>query len=314
MGYESATGAARLYTINLSKAVATPIGSSNMMFDSGETYFGFDFNPTVDRIRVVTSSDNNYRLHPVTGTIAATDLNISYLPADPNTGADASAIACAYTNSYIAATATALYVIDGNSGNFTLQNPPNNGSLNTISNLGPIALQMAPDVVDMDGYYNPMTMMNTMYLIGYNGTSQGVYSINTTNGTTTMIGSTGGMISDFAVQISVNTPPTMNGNYAVIVTSASGCTDTSDCMMVSSLAISDLDAISIELYPNPTNGKLNIQVQDSETHTVSVMDAMGRVVLPAFDMTSNTSIHLSTMNNGVYFVKIDQLVKQVVKR
>lgn len=41
---------------------------------------------------------------------------------------------------------------------------------------------------------------------------------------------------------------------------------------------------------------------------------MGRVVLPAFEMTSNTSIDLSTMNNGVYFVKIDQLVKQVVKR
>ena len=207
---------------------------------------------------------------------------------------------------------------------------------------------------DMDIFYNHNSHMNTAFLVSNAVSNDQLYMINTSTGmatianmagcdsiitinltinnvnntinlvddTTLVATETGGMYqwincatNQAIMGANAQTfAPTMNGNYAVIVTSASGCTDTSDCMMVSSLAISDLDAVSIELYPNPTNGKLNIQVQDSETHTVSVMDAMGRVVLPAFEMTSNTSIDLSTMNNGVYFVKIDQLVKQVVKR
>ncbi|WP_196516623.1 DUF4394 domain-containing protein [Nostoc sp. WHI] len=35
---------------------------------AANTGFGFDFNPTVDRIRVVTSSGLNFRLNPITGT------------------------------------------------------------------------------------------------------------------------------------------------------------------------------------------------------------------------------------------------------
>ena len=35
--------------------------------------FGFDFNPAADRIRVVSDSDQNLRLHPDTGAIAASD-------------------------------------------------------------------------------------------------------------------------------------------------------------------------------------------------------------------------------------------------
>ena len=35
--------------------------------------FGFDFNPTVDRIRLISDADQNLRLNPMTGGVAATD-------------------------------------------------------------------------------------------------------------------------------------------------------------------------------------------------------------------------------------------------
>ena len=37
------------------------------------TAFGFDFNPTVDRIRVVSDTGQNLRLNPDTGAVAAVD-------------------------------------------------------------------------------------------------------------------------------------------------------------------------------------------------------------------------------------------------
>jgi hypothetical protein len=64
-----------------------------------------DFNPTVDRIRLVTDSGQNLRLHPELGTVVATDGVI-------NGGANAKIGAIAYTNSMAGASTTVLYDID----------------------------------------------------------------------------------------------------------------------------------------------------------------------------------------------------------
>ncbi|MFM1809565.1 MAG: hypothetical protein RLZZ382_790, partial [Bacteroidota bacterium] len=48
-----------------------------------------------------------------------------------------------------------------------------------------------------------------------------------------------------------------NGSYAVIVTNASGCSDTSDCMIVDQVGIYFPESAVIGLYPNPTNGMMH---------------------------------------------------------
>ena len=92
----------------------------------------FDFNPTVDRIRVVGANKKNYRLHPVTGAIAATDMDLAYAVGDVNAAASAAIGACAYTNSYIGSTVTTLYNYDMSLNILTTQIPPNKGTLNTV--------------------------------------------------------------------------------------------------------------------------------------------------------------------------------------
>ena len=66
-------GTTQLYAIELSpnnkSAVATPVGGR---LPSGGTSFGFDFNPTVDRIRLVNDADENRR-EPEQRRTAATD-------------------------------------------------------------------------------------------------------------------------------------------------------------------------------------------------------------------------------------------------
>nr|WP_133272722.1 DUF4394 domain-containing protein [Hymenobacter radiodurans] len=88
----------------------------------------FDFNPTVDRIRLVTSTGQNLRLHPETATVAATDGTI-------NGAAGATLTGVAYTNNVAGATATALYAINTQNQQLYLVNPPNNGTLVSVGNL-----------------------------------------------------------------------------------------------------------------------------------------------------------------------------------
>lgn len=99
--------------------------------------FGFDFNPTVDRIRVTSDAEQNLRLNPSDGvTATAVDANLAYAPGDPNVGQNPGVAAGAYTNSFNGATSTTLFGIDTAQDVLVTQNPPNNGTLNTVGALG----------------------------------------------------------------------------------------------------------------------------------------------------------------------------------
>lgn len=124
-----------LYVLDPVTAFATRVGTGFSPQLNG-IEFGFDFNPTVDRIRVVSDLDQNLRLNPITGGGAATDVNLAYAAGDPNAGANPNVTGSAYTNNFGGATATTLYGIDSNLNILVTQNPPNNGTLNTVGSLG----------------------------------------------------------------------------------------------------------------------------------------------------------------------------------
>ncbi len=110
VGYNPANGESQLYTLNPATAVATAVNAAPAVLATGMTQVSFDFNPTVDRIRVTSANGNNYRLHPLTGAIVATDVSLTYAAGDPNTGATPAIAAGAYTNSYIGSSAAAFSI------------------------------------------------------------------------------------------------------------------------------------------------------------------------------------------------------------
>ncbi len=127
----------RVYTINSSTGVATQVGgpaSFSPLLNGAN--FGVDFNPTVDRIRVVSNTDQNLRLNPNDGTVAGVDGLLAYATGDPNFGVAPNVAAVAYTNNFMGATTTTLYGIDPGTDALVTQNPPNNGTLNTVGGLG----------------------------------------------------------------------------------------------------------------------------------------------------------------------------------
>src|SRR5262245_33027163 len=93
---------------------------------------GFDFNPTVDKIRVTSDADDNIRLDPDPGSLLATDTKLN--------PADVTVVGSAYTNSSFTATrpaTTVLYAYDtsGSQDRIFVQNPPNAGTLVTPKSL-----------------------------------------------------------------------------------------------------------------------------------------------------------------------------------
>ena len=122
-----------IYTLDLNTAIATLRSRLNMdgmdVALSG-TYFGVDFNPTVDRLRIVSDTGQNLRVNVDTGaTLVDGTLNNAGVTATGVTGA-------AYTNNDSDPnTATTLYVIDSVLDQVAIQAPPNAGTLNPTGKL-----------------------------------------------------------------------------------------------------------------------------------------------------------------------------------
>jgi len=172
----------RIYTINLGNGAATVVGTQLPTLLSG-TEFGFDFNPTVDKIRVVSNTGQNLRLDPVTGGITATDGIIN--PGTPTLGA------AAYTNNFAGATTTSLFVIDHTTDKLYLQNPPNNGTLIEQGSLG----------INIDGAngFDIGSTSQKAYLIATTAGTTKIYTVNTTNGSTTSVANYPNAVRGFTI-------------------------------------------------------------------------------------------------------------------
>ncbi len=173
----------RLYTINMSSGAATMVGTLPFLTALSGTSFGFDFNPTVDRIRVVSNTGQNLRLNPNDGTVAATDGALN--PA--TTGVTAAA----YTNNFAGSTATVLFDIDINTDKLYTQNPPNNGTLVEVGALG-------VDVTADNGFDISGTTNKAYALLTSAGTTR-IYTINLTTGAATQLVTYPGTARGFTV-------------------------------------------------------------------------------------------------------------------
>jgi hypothetical protein len=130
LGYDATTTGnnTQLYILDPGRSQVFPVGSPQRFELGGPNdKIGFDFNPTVDRIRVVSTNNANLRLIPTTGALAANDGSLRYASGTP---ADPGVNAVAYTNPFLGSTGTTLYDFDiQNNGLLSIQSPPNDGVL-----------------------------------------------------------------------------------------------------------------------------------------------------------------------------------------
>ena len=202
--YRPATGqlyalgnTSRIYVINTNTGVATALGTGTFTPLLSGIVAGFDFNPTVDRIRIVTTTGQNLRVNPETGAVQNVDGTI-------NGGTNPMISGAAYTNPVAGAATTVLYDIDVTNKKLYKQDPPNNGTLVEVGNL---TIANAMGEASFDIASNGTALAATS-----DGTTSTLYQVDISNGAATSLGTFGGaMIIGLAI-------PTAPVAYAVDLT------------------------------------------------------------------------------------------------
>lgn len=181
----------RIYVINTTTGVATVVGAGPFTPTLSGTRFGFDFNPTVDRIRIVSNTGQNFRVNPDTGVTAGSDTALAYAIGDAGDGSIPGVAAAGYTNSDSPAPlATTLYDIDSRRDVLVIQNPPNNGTLNTVGALGVNVTELAG--FDIAGS-NEVAYASFQLKLRFGKTKRAsLYTINLLTGAATLVGKIGG--------------------------------------------------------------------------------------------------------------------------
>lgn len=194
----------RLYRLNTSTGAATQVGTTTFNPALNGTEFGFDFNPVPDRIRVVSDQDQNLRLNPDTGAVAATDPVLAYADNDFSAGQNPRVVAIAYTNSLSGVVSTTLYGIDSALDRLVVQGSPggaptspNGGQLSSIGLLG----VDTTDLVGLDIGPGSGEGLALASLTRPGATTSDLFTINLTNGRVGLVGTIGGgvTIRDIAI-------------------------------------------------------------------------------------------------------------------
>ena len=162
----------RLYTIDVSTGAATQVGPRfSTLLDGNQ--FGFDVNPVADLIRVTSDKGQNLRIHPDTAAVTV-DTALAYDGADAQAGRTPRVHASAYTNPDVNPnTGTTLYDFDVPIGLLVSQNPPNDGTLNTVGFVAGGAQSSAQffTVPQIQAYLAPRTAPAVGFDISLSGTS-----------------------------------------------------------------------------------------------------------------------------------------------
>lgn len=175
-----------LYTVNISTGAATVVGAGNFSPGLNGSSFGFDFNPVIDRIRIVSDANQNMVGNPTTGTTTTTGvIPVFYAAGDANEGVDPNIVGSAYTNSFMGALTTQLYSID--TGLDVLVTQANSaGTLVTVGSLGTdLGDTLSFDISGVTGvgYLSVMDAANSISTF---------WTIDLSSGSVSMIGEIGG--------------------------------------------------------------------------------------------------------------------------
>ncbi len=98
---------------------------------------------------------------------------------------------------------------------------------------------------------------------------------------------------------------TFRGNFAVEISSET-CTETSDCISVSSLGLDEVSANKIKLYPNPATTKLYLEYPEFSNGIVEIFNLFGQKVIEQPISGVINEIEVNSLNSGIYFIRLNR--------
>jgi hypothetical protein len=93
---------------------------------------------------------------------------------------------------------------------------------------------------------------------------------------------------------------------------------TTGCVILTTV-IEKEDIKNISIFPNPSNGKFQLTLNNLKLNTFEITDVLGNIILRSEIKNETTEIDLSDRSTGIYFVRISNskgnfVVKKIVKQ
>jgi len=173
-------------------------------------------------------------------------------------------------------------------------------------------------------YFEEMTKLVLSYMatVGSLVDVDNTVSVNTTTLTANQIGVTYQWLdcdngnAPIPTETNPSFMPSTSGNYAVQITLGS-CTEISSCINFNTLNFEAFDKYSIEIYPNPVNSVLYIDLPIPNDAVLSIVDVEGKELLKHFIRGQHGEINFAPFASGIYFVNLkiggNKLIYKIVK-
>ena len=184
-----------IYTIDVYTAAATRVSKLTISLDG--TFFGVDFNPAADRLRIISNTGQNLRHNVNAGGTTIADGLLNYMVGTTATGLTGAA----YTNNDLdPTTGTTLFDIDTSLNQVVIQSPPNAGSLVATGQL-----TVDPETaVGFDFYtdlWDGVAFNNRSFASLVVGGVSGFYRVNVLTGQAILIGTFDDSVVDIAIPL-----------------------------------------------------------------------------------------------------------------
>jgi len=214
---------------------------------------------------------------------------------------------CAGSIATFTASGAATYSWSTGSTNAVLQNTPgaNTTYILTGTNTAGCSNSISASVV-----VNPVPVIT--FSLSSAAICAGETATINASGANTYSWSTGPTSSSLAVNPSTTTV------YVLTAFSSANCTSTAQVTQIVNLCtgIQGLSKHNPEylIFPNPTKDFLTITFGDENRTDVSIVCSTGAVIYKNENYVSGTSINCSNLAKGMYFVRINSLNTQVLKK
>ena len=113
-------------------------------------------------------------------------------------------------------------------------------------------------------------------------------------------------VNDTIVNLKITSPSTYSGELLVTVTATDINGQESSqsfiCTIDNTTGVEEREPITINMYPNPTDGMVTIV--GAENASLVVIDLFGKVILQQNHLTGSHTLNLSSFAGGTYLVKI----------
>ena len=197
-GYLDSTDS--VYSIDLNTATLTLDSTPPSAAPTNTFHVGMDFNPRIDRLRVITDSGQNIVYNPFAKTFGAFT-NLFYGAGDPNANQIANIIENAYTQNIVAGVGTQQYAIDYVL-DVLVKLDNNAGTLTTVGALG-----VDTDVyTGFDIYTNAAGVDFAYAILTGDAGPGGFYTINLATGAATLVGGLGDLEQVYSLAVVIPAP------------------------------------------------------------------------------------------------------------